>query len=143
MTNKSEKTEMSKTKNLQVVDKKQPTVEDLQRQVETLKKQLEAKPKSLEDQIVYFELKKEKIEHLRKFELSKEKINVALKEVVNIVDNADFDNTNFRLLLNDHRSYKETPIFAISNPVIIRQAMEFIGNEIDLRIAKLETEIAK
>lgn len=142
--NHSEKAEEKNTpaENLTVV---QPTVEELQNKVSELEARLNRDPKSFEEQIRYFEFKKQKIDDLDLFNNIRKLLTDAQTKTKTQVDANDFESSEFRItLMSGASKYNEgSKLFSISNPVVIQNCIAFIIDAINHKINELEFEISE
>jgi len=123
----------------------QPTVEELQQKVEELTARLNREPRSFEEQIRYFQEKKQKIDDLDMFNYTRTTLTEAHEKTKNLADTSDFENSEFRITLtNGAAKYSEgTKLFSLSNPVIIQNCIAFIIDAINVKIMELEAEISE
>jgi hypothetical protein len=121
-----------------------PTVEELQSKVSELEARLNRQPKNLDDQIRYFQEKKQKIDNLDMFSYTRTTLTEAQARTKKMSDSADFENEEFRITLTAGASRHNdgTKLFSISNPLIINESLVFIIEAIDRKIKELEKEIA-
>ncbi len=92
--------------------------------------------KILKEKIAIYEAKSEAIKRRKIFVEKKEQLKgVNFKGKEN-----DFENDDLKLILSE--GYNKE-LFRLSNPVIIRDVIEFVINKIDSKIMELEIEISK
>lgn len=119
------------------------TVEQLQKQIEELQKQLETRPKTLEEQIAYFEEKKRKIEHLRTFELTREKLGQLAQEIRKSIESDETNNEYHRLQFVSGRYGNDSVKLTISNNRVIMDAIAYVVSRVVEKMVELEKEIAE
>lgn len=134
--------EKNTVENLTVV---QPTVEELQNKVLELEARLNRQPKNLEEQIKYFQWKKQKIDDLDMFAHTRSILADAQEKTKQLSQVNDFENSEFRITLTNgaNRHSDGNKIFSISNPVIIQNCIAFIIDAINVKIMELEAEISE
>jgi hypothetical protein len=132
---KPESQENKTTENVILV---QPTVEELQNKISELESRLTS-PKSLDEQIIYFQEKKQKIDDLHMFNYTRTTLTEAYEKTTKLANINDFENTEFRITLTNGT----TKLFSLSNPIIIQNCIAFIIDAINVKIMELEGEISE
>lgn len=118
------------------------TEADLLKKIEELEKKLNGQPQSLDEKIKFFELKKQRINHLNLFEAKRNELSESLEGVTPAAENEDFQKEEFQLQLKTFSKYGDgNTLFKITNPLIIQQCMSFIISAIDKKIVELKMEI--
>ena len=113
--------------------------EKLLKRIEQLEKQ---QPKNLMEQIQFIEEKNRKIRELRKFQGVKMKLNECIPDLSKDLENENFEEKRFSLFLTEFSEYSRgEEIFKVSNPLIIKNCIDFIVKAIEEKEELLKKEI--
>lgn len=124
------------------------TAEDKAKRLELENAELKAKlgnvPQSLEEKIEFYKIKQDKIRQLAKLEESSNELFKHMETLDKLTGENDFVCDKYKLSVFDTNSgYKETSIFQMNNPVIIRDVVKFVLQRIDDKMSVLKMEIAE
>lgn len=142
---KKEAVKEVKTVDLVAIKRLESENQELKKQLDKVVKRMENKPQSLEEQIAYFEQKRQKINHLRQFEGTREKIKESQQALKEEHEKGSFTAEKHKLVFGrvNYNGELTAEAFKISNVDLLVKFTDFIMGEIQAKISQLENEIAE
>lgn len=141
-----ETTAAVKTTALTIIPKTESLEEQkkkLEEEIQQLRTRLAREPQTLEQKIEYFKVKQEKIKQLAKLEENSEQLFEHIEKLDNLTTEDDFKCDKYSLVVNSIGGYKESAVFTMNNPIIIRDVIKYVLQRINDKIDVLKMEIAE
>ncbi len=133
---------------LTIIPKNELTPEEknriLEAEIEKLKSQLKQTPQTLEEKIEFYQVKQQKIKQLSKLGKSSDELFGHIEKLEEMVEKNDFECDEYKLSVGEttNGNYREATVFQMNNPIIIRDVIKFVLQQIDNKIDILKMEIA-
>lgn len=126
---------------IQATEKNESTVEELQRELGQLKKKLLEVPQDLNARIEYFNQKKELIRKLSRLNANAEGLLEHLDKIAELAAANEFENDVYTLSIESGDRYNKKQVFALQNPIIIAEVINFMLGKVEAKADELKKQI--
>jgi len=133
--------EVVKTNEPKKPEKQQQTVEELEKKIQELTARLNTIPKDFSARIEYFNHKRELIRRHAILEQNAENLRNHLLTLSEVAARNDFESDEFSLSIEGGSKYSKKQVFALQNPVLIGDVINFLLGKIEAKADNIKNQI--